>query len=196
LRLTETSLDEWREDRDTFRLALLTQCLTLAKSVGLYFDFDQSALHDAHSKWASRCHEWEAAHLAESSNGLSHLKILAILLTELAGPDWVREPRNYEIQDRDWEFSGPPALRAQIRQLIIDGEGAWLAVHFVTQIVNGYESSRIDRLGAFEFRMTPALEHDLIVYLKSGHSDAKAVYLILKALYARHPREEFAHGDI
>lgn len=196
LHLDPNILDAWRSSAESFQEDLLVQSYALAKAVGLKFEFNQSALRAAHHEWVGNCGEWEAQHKAEGSDGLSHLKILALLLHNLAAHPWVRPDtvERYERRESDLEFNGTPGQRKTVRQNIIDGEGVCLALEFVFYCLNWFEHRRIDRLGPFEFRLTRALKHDLMVFLSGSGSSGAAVYLILKALYARHPKPEYLHA--
>jgi len=54
-------------------------------------------------------------------------------------------------------------------------------------VINWFERARTDRIQDFTFRMTLDLAHDIMFYLQTKQKDPTAIYLILKALYARDP---------
>jgi hypothetical protein len=120
---------------------------------------------------------------------LSHLKIGALLLNELANEDWIRDIYEYEAHPKDdYVFAGTPEERTEVRRDIAAGRGTYFAYQFVIGVLNWFEAARIDRQSRFLFRMTPDLEHDLMVYLLSNVREEMGIFLTLKALYARDPK--------
>jgi hypothetical protein len=187
-RLTRDSLDKWLADFDEFRYDFLWHAQTLSKAVGYSFDFDQKALETAHANWKNQCEIWQRTFIMPGSNGLSHLKILAILLCQLAMIPWIRNLYPYTSGQREMEFAGSEAEKIEVAKDLNAAREAYLAFQFVFQVLNWQESVRTDRNQPFVLRMTPDLEHDLLVYLVSGKADEIALFLILKALYARDPK--------
>lgn len=190
--LTEDCLDRWMQDFDTFRVEFLQQCFFLTKAVGYYFDFDQSKLKAAHDSWRSTCELWEKSYVMPDSTGLSHLKIMAILLVQLAKVEWVRNVYEFDSgsEERKFEFAGTAEEREEVRRDFNSGRGTYLAFQFALQVLNWFEQARDDRLQPFEDRLTTDLEYDLMVYLLSERRDEMATFLIFKALYARDAKEE------
>jgi len=178
-------LDRWLADPDVFRVEMLEFCFPQTKVVGYYFTFDQDAINIAHASWVSQCHLWQHTLVRPDSDGLSHLKILAILLHQLSTVEWVREIHEFDPASDGLEFAGTEAQREEIRKDINAGRGTYLAFQFVIRVINWHERHRIDKVDDFEPRLTPELEHDCLVYLLSGRGDDLAIYLFLKALYAR-----------
>jgi hypothetical protein len=186
--LTEQCLDEWLANVDTFRVEFLRYCQLNCKAAGYYFEFDQAAIHAAHAGWKSMCDVWAKSYVMPDSNGLSHLKILAILLFHFSSVEWISELSEYDPEEDRIEFAGSPQQRVEFRKDINAGRGTFFAFQFVMYVINWFETYRIDRHQKFEFRLTPEIEHDLMVYLLSERREPMAIYLILKALYARDPR--------
>jgi hypothetical protein len=124
------------------------------------------------------------------SDGLSHIKIMAILLFALAQVDWVHELEEFNATDdrREGEYNGTPEEKEESRRDINAGRGTFLALQFVLAILNSFEEARDDRQQEFVFRLTHEIEHDLMVFLLSERRDDMAIYLILEALYARDPK--------
>lgn len=188
--LTDDCLDRWLGDFDEFRVDFLQQAVMLCKAVGYHFDFDQAKLLAAHTKWKATCDVWEQSLLMPDSNGLSHLKIMAILLVQLAELDWVKNLYEYDPDNENlpFEFAGTAAQKREVRKDINAGRGTFLAFQFAMQVLNWFEAARDDRIQPFEFRLTSDLEHDLMVYLMSPRRDEMATFLIFKALYVRDPK--------
>lgn len=129
------------------------------------------------------------------SYGLSHLKIMAILLVSLASVEWVQEIEEFDADGRhdEWEYVGTKDERGETRADVRAGRGTFLAFQFAIAVLNSFEVSRDDRKQLFEFRLTTDLEHDLMVYLTSERRDSMAMFLIFKALYARDPKDAAGH---
>lgn len=114
------------------------------------------------------------------------MKIFSLLLFQMASVEWV-----HKIFDSVPEpspvapYYDKPDLRARIRKNIQGGPECYLAFQFVINFLNQIEAVRTDRTEPFIFRLTPDLQHDILVYLHSEARDELATFLILKALYAR-----------
>lgn len=186
MKISERCLDHWASDFDAFSYDFLFYCQCYAKAVGYWFKLDGEALKIAHSNWCAQCQLWEKTLVMPDSNGLSHVKMVAILLTELASIDWLGELLEFAGEERDgYEFTGEPAERDDIRRDINGGGGTYLAFEFAIMVLNYFESRRIDREGDFVFRATADVLHDILVYLSSARRDSMSTYLILNALYVR-----------
>ncbi|MGE5565018.1 MAG: hypothetical protein ACM3YN_02515 [Parcubacteria group bacterium] len=189
LRLTARCLDDWVESFDTFNHQFRLYTLSFAKCVGYAFTFDGEALQIAHRNWVAKCELWEKTLVMPNSNGLSHIKMLAVLLHELTAVGWLKDLCEFDGEDRDGlEFAGSREEREEIRNDINGGGEVYLAFQFVVMVINFFEAARTDRDGAFSFKLTPSLEHDMMVYLKSGQPTEMAIFLVLEGLYTR-PRK-------
>jgi len=188
--LTADCLDRWLADYDQFRPDFLLFCYTLSKACGYYPQVDFVSLKAAHAEWGARCNVWQAEYVMRDSDGLSHTKIMAILLYALSQVEWVAELEEFnpEGDRREGEYNGTPQEREESRRDINSGRGTFLTLQFVLAILNAFEEARDDRQQEFVFRLTHELEHDLMVYLLSERRDDMAIYLILESLYARDPR--------
>jgi hypothetical protein len=185
--LSADCLDRWQADFGTFRYAFLRYCTMMAKACGYSFSFDQDALAIAHANWRGQCQLWEKTRMMPNSHGLSHVKILAILLYQLSCVEWVTDLYEFDSSRDGIEFNGTNDEREETRKDINGGRGTYLAFQFAVQVIGWFEKARIDRLQDFEFRLTTALEHDMMVYLLSEKREETAVYLILHALFTRDP---------
>ncbi|MGO9740243.1 MAG: hypothetical protein ACLPN5_01750 [Roseiarcus sp.] len=185
--LTAQCLDNWLEDFEQFRHDFLLFCYRISKAVGYYFEFDQSSLYKAHNEWNDICREWANADENADSNELSHLKIVSILAIVLSNSEWIKELSEFDPQDepRGYHFVGTQQEKEKIRMDINAARGAYFALQFCTQVLNWFETARIDRVQRFEFRMTEGLEHDVLVHLVSSRRNVDAMFLMFKALYAR-----------
>ena len=188
VRLDAGCLDRWLSDFDAFRYDFLRHCHGLSKAANYYFEFDQKSLERAHTAWCKNCREWQE-HRLEGAGQLSHIKIGALLLNELAREEWIRDLFEYKPDPKDdYTFAGTPEELTEVRRDINSGRGTYFAFQFVIGVLNWFEASRIDRHSSFIFRMTPDLEHDLMVYLLSRTHEEMAIFLALKALYSRDPK--------
>jgi hypothetical protein len=187
--LTSRCLDDWMEDYDSFFEALMRCVQPFAKSCGYSFEHDSAALKAAHAGWVAECKEWETSRLMKDSNGLSHLKILAILMDHLAKVPWIKSLHEFDFENsrdaRHYEFPGTADECVATKADINAGRGAYLGYQFSLAVVRWFEAGREDKIETYAFRMTPDLEHDFLVYLLSEKRDAMAVYLFLMALFVR-----------
>ncbi len=186
--LTEDCLDRWLADYDQFRDDFLRFCYGLTKACGYYPHVDFPKLKTAHDGWKSLCEVWESSYVMPDTNSLSHLKIMGLLLYALSKVEWVAALEEFDPTGdrREGDYVGTPEEFEESRADINAGRGTFLVLQFVLAILNGFEAARDDRLEPFAFRLTHDLEHDLMVYLLSERRDDMAIFLILKALYARH----------
>jgi hypothetical protein len=189
-RFTSDCLDRWLEDFEAFNYDFTRYCNFLARGIGYNPEVNFSLLKAAHEGWHSQCRLWATTYVAADSEGLSHFKIMSILLDKLASFDWVLNLYPFDPTDdrREGEYVGTPAQQEESRRDLNAGRGAFLAFQFVIDVLNAFEIARDDCRQRFEFRLTTDLEHDMMVYLLSEHRNAMAIYLILKALYARDPK--------
>lgn len=187
LHLNENCLDHWLESYDAFKDDLLRYCYFISKACGYYPQVDFPKLKVAHANWCAECQLWETSYVMRDSNGLSHLKIMAMLLVNLSSVDWVKELEEYDAEGMhdEGEFAGTPEELEETRLDINAARGTFFAFQFAIAVVNAFEIARDDREQEFVFRLTTDLEHDLMVYLLSERRDSMAMFLILKALYAR-----------
>ncbi|WP_127088730.1 hypothetical protein [Aquabacter cavernae] len=184
--LTEECLDNWISDFSAFRGDFLRACTITSQAIGYSFKFNQSHLEIAHENWKAGVDRWEATYVMKDSNGLSHLKIMALLLVNLASIEWLEELYEFDAESvRDFEFSGSKNDLEETRKDLAAGRGTFLAFEFCIMVLNWFENARIDRVSNFEFRLTEDLRHDILVYLLSERRDDMAVFLMLKALYVR-----------
>lgn len=184
--LTEDCLDRWLGDYAEFKYEFLLFCYTLSKVCGYYPQVDFPKLEAAHEEWAALCHVWKASYVARESEKLSHLKIMAVLLFALSKVEWVKELEEFDPDNEPCQYAGTEAEKEETRKDINAGRGTFLGLQFVLGILNAFEAARDDRQEEFAFRLTHDLEHDLMVYLLSERRDDMAIFLIMKALYARH----------
>ncbi len=196
--LNADCLDRWLGSFEYFRLDFLRQTQILCKAVGFYFEFDQTLLQSAHDKWVAEAAFWRSIHIMPDSNGLSHLKLLAILLVSLAEEAWVKELFEFDSDSEalNFTFAGTPDERDEVRRDIAAGRGIFLAFYFCTQIINWFEAGRDDKLQPFEIRITPDLEHDFLVYLNSDARNAMGTFVAIKALYVRDDKPDAGAASI
>jgi hypothetical protein len=197
---TESCLDEWLADYDVFKDAILRYCYAVSKALRYYPYVNFDVLKKVHNDWKASCDSWESRYISQDSNGLSHLKIMTILLAHLALNDWVAGLQEFDPEsdgEHSFEFNGTPEERDSSRKDLNAGRGTFLGYQFVSAILNSFEQSRDDKVQQYEYRMTNDLEHDLMVFLswERDHQQDKflfemALFLFFKALFVRDTREE------
>jgi hypothetical protein len=187
LLITSDIVDKWFEDEASFTYDFLRAQHFIAQSVGYNIHPNSEALKQAHSSWRKCCAEWRNGWMADANKPLSLMKVLAILLHELCRTKWIRTLEEFDEENAPLPFAGTEEEKEEVRRDIAAGREAYLALQFVTVIINWFEKGRTDRIQEFEFRMTLDLSHDITVYLASNQREPVAIYLILKALYTRDP---------
>lgn len=135
---------------------------------------------------ASDCEVWRTQHFPNETDALSHTKVVALLLHNLALAPYISRLAEHEYQnDLDYRFSGTSNQYVEARKDLIAAREVILALDFCLAVIACYESNRIDRKETFVFRLTPELRHDILSYLVSRQTDPKAIYLFLEALFIR-----------
>ncbi|RXH32420.1 hypothetical protein XH84_14655 [Bradyrhizobium nanningense] len=180
-------MGNWLGSYDAFKDDFLHYVYFLSKGCGYYPHVDFPKLKIAHAGWCAECQLWESNYVMKDSNGLSHLKIMSILLVSLASVEWVQELEEYDPTGGhdEGEFAGSSDAMRETRLDINAGRGTFFAFQFVVAVINSFEISRDDKCQKFEFRLTSDLEHDIMVWLLSERRDPMAMFLILKSLYIR-----------
>lgn len=188
--LTEKEIDDWLKDFTSFSSYLTFRAGDLCKSVGYHFEVDQEALRSAHNEWVALCEYWLKSKLMPNSNGLSHLKLMALLLYALCKFDWVKVLLEWSANNDGSAFDGTPEERRELQRDINKARGKFLAYTFAIDVIEWFEQGREDRVEEFVPRMTHDMEHDLLAYLMAGNVDPIGLFLILKALYVRTDKAE------
>lgn len=178
------TLQFWRRDYEAFSVFFLARARKHVNRHGYFIKIDHEALRIGHAGWAAACDLWQKERVPSDSGPLSHLKVLSLLLHHMVQVDWAPElfdalPRNPTM------WAGREDALDHIRKCINAGRGDYLTFQFVISLINWFEEGREDRSEPFVFRLTPDLEHDLMVYFCSEQQDELSTYLILKALYSR-----------
>ena len=152
LDLDENCLDRWLGSYDAFKDNFLRYCYFISKGCGYYPHVSFQNLKVAHAAWRAECQVWESNYVMQDSNGLSHLKIVAILLVSLASVEWVQELEEFDSTGShdEGEFVGTPDELAETRSDINAGRGTFFAFQFATAILNSFEESRDDKVRPFE----------------------------------------------
>lgn len=175
------------EDFEVFQADFTRYCRQIAEGVGVRIHWDEAKLRDAHKAWCSRCAYWKSERVPSGSDGLSHVKILALLLFQLSEFSWVTvveacEPTAPGLGN---PYTGTGADFDLVRADIVDAEGTYLGFQFAINSITTIEREREDRLEPYIFRITPDFEHDILAYMLSEARDEFALYLMLKALFVR-----------
>src|SRR5258706_16422760 len=112
LDMSPDCLDRWLADYHEFHRALMLFVQPIAKGSGYNLEPDRVALQAAWAAWAAECGVWSNSYVMKNSNGLSHVKVLAILLKELAAVQWIKALYEFEIagtsDERENEYNGTP----------------------------------------------------------------------------------------
>ncbi|MCJ2056856.1 hypothetical protein MKL09_09845 [Methylobacterium sp. J-048] len=183
MQMTADCLDRWLGSFDNFRPDFLDFCWTVSKSLGFEFEFSQDILRAAHEGWAASHDMWLAERMGSDTSGLSHIKIMGLLLHQLCRAQWVKEIREYK--GSALEFNGTAQERDETAKDFLGGPEAFFSLQFVLQIINWFEAARQDKTEPFNPRMTEDMAHDLMFYLVNGHHTEVSSVLILKGLYIR-----------
>lgn len=195
--MTPNCLDQWVRDYQEFHRALMYFVQPVVKVVGYQIQTDSDALRAAHAAWCANCRLWEETRLMPNSNGLSHIKMMALLIFALAQFPWIKSLHEFDYEGsadaREYEYNGTEQQRQETRRDIAAGRGAFLGYQFAISVIIWFEQGRTDKRGPFLFRMTHDMEHDFLVYLCSEAKDEMAVFLILKALFLR---DDVGHGPV
>jgi hypothetical protein len=196
--LNEGCLDEWLSDYEAFKDAFLRYCYFLSKAIGYYPQVDFKALKLIHENWKNRCQIWADQYIMKDSDGLSHLKILSILLSQIALNEWVAELEEFDPEGlhEEGEYNGTPEEHEESKQDLNAGRGTFLGYQFVADLLNSYEESRDDKIQPFVYRMTADLEHDLMVFLLWERGRGQdlflfeiSTFLFFKALFVRDSKD-------
>lgn len=186
LEILRFTLQDWQSDPERLTQAVGALARRLAHSVGYLISIDDEKLAIAHRNWVARCEFWQPERV-KNGQPLSEMKKLALLLFQLASVDWVGEIVETTTEPSEVSrYRGNIPLWEAIRKGICSGPEAYFGLQFVVQVINRIERARQDRVEVFRFRLTPDLQHDILVYLHSDAKDDLALFLILKALYSRH----------
>jgi hypothetical protein len=186
IRFEPDTLYSWLEDYEGFSYSFKRYCFTIGQAFGLDIRFDNNTLSLAHQKWASECESWRTQHFPHETDALSHTKVVALLVHNLATAPYISRVSEHEYtNDLDYRFSGSAEQYAEARTDLIAAREVVLALDFCLAVISWYESNRIDCREVFVFRLTPELRHDILSYLVSRQTDPKAIYLFLEALFVR-----------
>ncbi len=187
LQIKPDTVEKWLKDEESFRYDFLQAQNFLCQSVGYHFHPNFGELKKAHTAWCDACAAWQSDKMATPDKPLSLLKVLALALHALCEAQWMKELEEFDESAAPAPFAGTEEEKEAVRDDIAAGREAYLALQFVTIVINWFERARTDRIQEFEFRMTLDLFHDIMVYLTTDKREPVAIYLILKALYARDP---------
>jgi hypothetical protein len=179
-------LQNWQTDYDDFATLFVRRAHILANSVGYEIRPNHERLKTAHAAWAAACKHWKEEKIDPQSHDLSQIKVLGLLLHHFVSTDWcpdLFEGGTGAPESTRWK--GKEHIKEYVRKCIANGRGQYLTFQFVIQMINWFETYREDRTDEFKFRLTPNLEHDLMVYFASDKQDELSTFLILQALYAR-----------
>jgi hypothetical protein len=188
IRFEPDTLYDWLEDCEGFCYSFKRYCFSIAQAFGLDITFDSNSLKLAHQKWASDCEIWRTQHFPNETDALSHTKVVALLLHNLAPAPYISRVVDHEFtNDLDYQFCGSEPQYIEARKDLIAARDVVLALDFCLAVIAWYEGNRIDRKEQFAFRLTPDLRHDILSYLVARQTDPKAVYLFLEALFIRTP---------
>jgi hypothetical protein len=177
------ALRDWQANADNFKRNLVANCQQTANAAGYRIEVDEEAILIAHKNWVGQCLLWMKERVQNGTKELSHIKVLAILLHQLVSVEWVKEI--YVAGSGSERLTSKPERLEKLQSCIQKGRGSYLAFQFVISLINWFETARRDSKQPFVFRLTPDLEHDIMVYLGSEARDELSTFLILKALYAR-----------
>lgn len=116
LEISEDCLDRWLNDFDEFKYDFLHYCQIVSKAHGYWFKFDEEALKIAHANWSAQHLLWKKTLVDKSTVELSHLKIMAIALFQLASVDWLTELMVYSQDGGRSDFEPNPDTVIEVQK--------------------------------------------------------------------------------
>ncbi|UQR61632.1 hypothetical protein LRP30_33140 [Bradyrhizobium sp. C-145] len=180
------TLYDWLSDYDSFAYAFKRYCFQITRALSLAIDFDSNTLKLVHEKWSADCEIWRTQHFPQDTEALSHAKVGALLLYNLALNPYISTVRLHDFNEElQYRFTGNAAQLEAARADLIAAREVVLAFDFCLAVICWYEENRVDRKELFVLRLTPELRHDILSYLVSRQTDPKAIYLILECLFIR-----------
>lgn len=178
--------DDWQSSYEEFNYAFRQYCFMQFRAFNLTADFVPNVMNQIHTEWNKECERWLAEETGPDTHVLSHLKRASLLLHSLVSLQFLGNMKNHEYDEiPKVEFRGTSKEFESARTDLIDAREILLSLDFVLNIIHYFESNRVDRSTKFSIPLTADMRHDIIGYLLSDAVDAKAIYLILKALYLR-----------
>jgi hypothetical protein len=182
--MDDFDLDGLVSSYEAFNYAFRGYCLKNFRALGLRADFVPNALKLVHQRWQVDCEEWQTE-VVEKSPKISYLKTFSLLLHNLCRTPFLESLDNHEYSDLRDEIQIDETIRELSRRELIDGREAVLALDFCFLTLDWIEINRTDRKISYVMPLTEDMRRDLLVYLISGETERKAIYLILKALFLR-----------
>lgn len=181
------TVEEWLGDCRKFSYEFLHCSATWHQAIGLFIEFHDELVEQAHSEWVRIVNEWKRDRFEQGAEYLSYTKTFAILLFVLSQKEYCVAIHEYEAVNKDApQFNGSDDLKRELRQDVLGSPEVVTALEFCLMVLNFYESRRIDRKTPFAFRMTESSRHDLIAAIARREMSAEAIFLALENLYARH----------
>lgn len=178
----------WEESFEAFNQEFRFHCFKQFRVFSIGAEFTPGALQQAHQRWVHTCDTWLRQETHPKTRVLSHTKRAALLLHALTSVEYLGTFHEHQYDEiPKFTFRGTDEEFRQARQDLIDGGQAVLALDFVLNIIDYFERHRTDRMSPYTVRLTRDMRHDLLNYLLSGKAEEKALFLILKALFLRHP---------
>jgi hypothetical protein len=155
MKFNETTLYGWLSDYDSFSYEFKRYIFQLAQAFELECRFDNNTLQLAHAKWGEDCEIWRTQHFEGETVALSHIKLAALLLHNLASAPFIAGLYHHEYtSDLDYQFSGTEEQYGEAKQDLVSAREVILSLDFCISIICWYEERRIDRIDPYEFRMT------------------------------------------
>src|SRR5690242_3208799 len=107
IRFDPDTLYDWLGNYEDFSYSFKRYCFQIGQAFGLDIRFDSNTLKLAHQKWVADCEVWRTQHFPHETDALSHAKVCALLLHNLATVPYIASVVEYEYKnDLQYQFSG------------------------------------------------------------------------------------------
>lgn len=186
MRLDPKVLDRWLQEYSEFNHDFRLYCFEVFRAFDVHCDFVPNVMKQIHTQWVADCETWLKDESHHTTEELSHIKIVSLLLFNLSKENFLGNMYEYNYKDENgYRFQGTDDEKSEAKNDLVDCRECLLAMDFCFIVASFYEMNRKDRDEPFSNRMTIDMRHDLIGYLIDGNVDRKSLYLIVKALYLR-----------
>lgn len=178
-------LEQWIDDPSLFIRNFERFAAVVCIRSDCSFEINQDELKRIHTDWKDECQHWRASgKMPDNTYDLNHTKMCGILLRSFCAADYIcidkREPNPCFTG-----FGGSRAPDENLAARLCDGKGTFVAWLFVHYVMVWFEQNRSDRIEAFEARLSPDFELELVSLLLSGLHSSDALYVLLLALFLR-----------
>lgn len=170
-----TSFDTF-DNFDSFRETIVEFSTHLCDQAGLFCTISEPMLRSVHYNFVRRREIRQMSDFEE----VSFLKIMSLLLSELASRDWLVELR----------LGDGPHSEASERvrtELVRTRPSTYIALMFILSTINQFQATQILKEGKAPSKLAISgdMLQDVLYWLQSSSRDDQSTYVVLKALYSQ-----------